>query len=58
MSDIPYKFIHRAVQDTCLLTEVLKRKRMNLSFYFWSDIIEEFYWRGITYDFITIITFD
>ena len=31
----------------CLLTEVLRRKRQNLSFYLWSDISEKFHSRGI-----------
>ena len=55
-SDIPciFKFIYRAVQKACLLTEDLGRKREKLNFYLWSGIIEEFHLRGITYyDYIT-----
>ena len=54
-SDIPciFTFIYRAVQKACLFIEVLRRKMENLSFYLWSDVIEEFHSRGITcYDYI------
>ena len=49
--DIPctFKFIYSAVQDTCLLTEFPRRKRVNLSSYLWCDVIEEFHSREITY---------
>ena len=51
-------FIYRAVLKACLLTEDMKRKRENLSFYLWSDVIKEFHSSGITsYDYITVITF-
>ena len=36
-----FTFIYRAVQNRCLLTEVVK-KRVNLSFCLWRDVIEEF----------------
>ena len=50
-----FTFSYRAVQKVCLLTEGLRRKRENLSFYFWSYVIEEFHSRGITcYDYITM----
>ena len=50
-SDILYTFtfIYRAVQKACLLTEVMRKKRVNLSFYLWRDIIEEFHSKRITY---------
>ena len=36
----------------CLLTKVMRRKRENLNFYLWSDVIEGFHSMRITYDYI------
>ena len=47
-----FTFIYRAVLKVCSLTNVLRRRRVNLSFYHWSDIIVEFHSRGIIYDHI------
>ena len=49
-SDIPCTstFIYLAVQNTCLLTEVMRGKRVNHSFSHWSDIIKEFHSKRIT----------
>ena len=50
-----YIQVYRAVQNTFVLTEVLRRKRVNLSFYLWSDNSEEFHLGEITYyDYITV----
>ena len=43
-----FKFIYKAVQDTFVLTEVPRRKRVNFSSYLWRDVSEEFHAKGIT----------
>ena len=47
-------FINRTIQKGMFTYKRRKRERESLSFYLWSDVIEEFHSRGITcYDYIT-----